>query len=299
MTNYEYNSTKPEKILTGYGTVRGAELKRIYQHILESIPRSEINTKFARPRGQELETDHIDNCIRFLRTLDMVVEENDVVAPLNQRLFEDFEVSFEPRILYHIKQQTEKQSHLAAIHEIAIREISSGEDHYGARRVSVDELEVAVERNTDYDLQWREEKILMWANLLSPLGAISFSSSHDEILLSPSRVLIHELLYHHQENRSNPESLASALTWVDQNFLPVFSRVSGQPRVHSGIASVFESMVEDDVLSLRGMSDRTETVNLPMIIDQTETPADYSLQSAPKRPSYWYPLERSERRLST
>lgn len=295
MPDYEYNTSKPEKILTGYGTVRGAELKLIYSAIDPETPVSQIENRFGRPSSSGPETDHIDNCLRFLRTIDMIEQiEEKLLDPMNQSIFPELNPSFEPKLLYHTRQQTGKQSHLAAIHEVAIQEISSETGHYGSRRVTVDELEIEVERATDYDLEWREEKILMWANLFAPLGAISYSSEYDEILLSPSRAMLHELLSHHQRHRTSGDSILSALKWINQDFFPVFSRTGGQPAVHAGIADVLESLVEDGALTLTGMSDRSEVVDLPRSIDDSQKPADYAIETTPDRPSYWYPLERSE-----
>lgn len=296
MPEYQQNTGKPERLLTGYGSVRSAELKAIYEDIDEMTPRSQIEGRYGRPKGGSYETDHIDNCIRFLRTLDMVEQTGeDVLNPINQNLFSDFDLSFETRLLYHIRKQDGGQYHLAAIHDVAVEELG-GEDHYGIRHVSVEDLVTEVRRNTDYDLKWREEKIKMWANLLAPIGAVSYGSG--DILITPSRALLHELLSHHQQYRNNGESLLAALEWIHEEFFPVFSRTGGDPAVHVGVADVFESMVEDDVLTLTGMSDRTETVDLPTSIDNTRTPADYSIAEAPERPSYWYPLERNERRVN-
>lgn len=297
MPDYERNTSKPEKLLTGYGTVRGAELKSIYTDIEPMTPLSQIEKRFGRPHSSGLETDHIDNCLRFLRALDMMEQTGqDVLNPMNEDLFPEFETTFELRLLYHIGQQRGKQSHLAAIHEVAIQELLADVGHYGVRRVSVDDLVIEVDRKTEYDLEWREEKILMWANLLAPLGGISFSSDNDEILLSPSRVMLHELLSYHHRHRANGDSILAALEWINRDFFPVFSRTGGRPAVHVGIADVLENLVADSVLSLTGMSDRSEVVDLPMSIDNNQTPADYTIESAPDRPSYWYPLERSERR---
>lgn len=297
MSEYEYNTSKPDKLLTGYGTVRGAELKAIHTDIDANTPLAQIEERYGRPTNEGIETDHIDNCLRFLRSIDMIEQSGeDVLNPMNDDLFSDFEVSFEPRLLFHTRKQSDRQSHLAAIHEVAISELSSEDGYHGVRRVAVDDLVIAVERETDYDLEWREEKIKMWANLLAPLGAISYSSNHDEILLSPSRGILHELLSHHQRHRENSDSILSALGWIDEEFFPVFSRTGGQPAVHVGVADVLESLVEDGVLALTGMSDRREVVDLPTSIDNSRTPADYSIDDMPDQPSYWYPLDSSERR---
>lgn len=295
MPEYDSNQSKPEKILTGYGTVRGAELKELYDNIATDTPLLDIQSRFGRPRGSDIETDHIDNCIRFLRTLDMIEENQDGhLNRINQDIFPDFNLSFEPRLLHHIQQQDGNQSHLAAIHDVAIDSTSSNRDEVS--RISVEELKINVERETDYNLEWKEEKILMWANLLSPVGAISYSSKQDEILLNPCRGLLCELLSHHYINRTNGDSLLAALEWIDNEFFPVFSKRAGQPVLHTGITDVFENLVEDGVLTITGMSDRTEVVNLPRQIDDTKTPADYSIEDPRDQPAYWYPLDRSERR---
>lgn len=299
MPEYKSNPDKPEKILTGYGTVRSPELKIIYQDIEKETALSKIKQRYGRPRGGQYETEHIEECLRFLRTLDMIEEVGEnTLNRINRALFTDFDLSFEARLLYHICQQTGRQFHLAEIHDVAVRELSSDGDHYGVRRVSVDDLVTAMRRNTDYDLRWRSEKIEMWANLLAPAGAVSYASKQDEIIAGPSRALLHELLSLHQQHREDGDNLVAALEWIEESFFPVFSRRGGNPAVHVGVADVFESMAREEVLTLRGMSDRVDAVDLPKRIDNTMTPSDYEIETAPDRPSYWYPLERNERRLS-
>lgn len=298
MPNYMENPSKPKKILTGYGSVRSAELKVIYNSIVEMTPVEEIEHWFGRPQEGAFETDHVEDCLRFLRTLDMIERTGqDVLNPINDSLFDAPNLPFEARLLYHIRRQEDKQYHLAAVHDVAIKEIAKRQSRHGIRRVGVDELVTEMKRATDYDLTWREEKIEMWANLLSPIGALSFTSEFDEILLSPNRALLHGLLSLHQTHRDKGESLLTALEWIDNEFFPVFGRVDGDPAVHVGVADILVNMVGDGVLTLQGMSDRTEVVELPMTIDDTRTPAEYDIDSAPDRPAYWYPLERNERRL--
>lgn len=298
MSEYQENTSKPEKILTGYGTVRSAELKAIYSDIDMMTPLTQVENRFGRPTPSGRETDHIENCLRFLRTLDMIEQTaQDVLNPINTDLFATEQFPFELRLLYHIREQSGSQLHLADIQEKAIRSPYPDTGRYGIRRISVDDLRVAVERETDYDLEWRNEKIQMWANLLDPIGAISYSSSEDEILLAPSRKLVHYGLAYHQEHREASRSILSALEWINREFFTVFSRPGDTPSVHVGVADVLESLVADDALELVGMSDRSEEVDLPRQIDDTETPADYQVSTPPDRPAYWHPLERSERRL--
>ena len=301
MPEYEPNESKPEKILTGYGTVRGAELKVIYQDIGESTLLTDIERRYGRPREGGYQTDHIHECLRFLQTLDMIkLTDEETLKLINTPLFTEFDLPFELRLLYHIRQQTGEQYHLAAIHDTAIMELVGDEGHYGNRRVTVGELVTEVKRHTDYDLTWREEKITMWANLLALVGVLSYSAEEDEIVLAPHRAPLHDLLTlhneHRQEHRQDGDGLLAALEWIHESFFPVFTR-RGDPTVHVGVADVMENMVTDGAISLKGMSDRTEVVNLPMVIDDTQTPADFDVGPAPKRPSYWYPLEMRETRL--
>ncbi len=288
----------PDKILTGYGTVRSAELKAIDEFLVEEIPLSGIVKRFGKPSGQApsgFESKHIKNCIKFLHSLDLIERSaQDVIKPINRDVYHD--ISFEPRLLHHISSQSGDEYQLAEIHELLMKDTST-ENPHGHRRVTEEDLITLLKEESQFDIQWRAEKTSMWANLLGPIGAISYATDHDEIVTAPTRALLYELLSYHQEHRDDPEGILHALEWIHEEFFPVFYDLSGSPRLHIGVADTLANMVADNALSLIGMTDVTQTVRLPYRIDNTEQPARYKIDAAPDRPAYWYPLERSERRI--
>ncbi len=288
----------PDKILTGYGTVRSAELKAIDEFLVEDIPLSGVVKRFGRPSAESpdgFESKHIKNCIKFLHSLDLIERSaQDVVKPINRDLYPD--ISFEARLLHHIRCQEGDEFQLAEIHDLLMEQTSTEKPH-GYRRISEEDLVTLLKEESRFDIQWRSEKTSMWANLLTPIGAISYTTDHNEIVTSPTRPLLYELLSYHQTNRDDPEGILNALEWIHEEFIPVFYDLSGAPRLHLGVADTLENMVDDEVLSLVGMTDVTQTVRLPYRIDDTEEPARYKIGNVPDRPAYWYPLERSERRV--
>lgn len=299
MAEYKEADDKDEALLTGYGTVRGAELKSIYTDISENTPVSEIEKRHGKPNPEtgSHETDHISNCMKFLRALDMIeISVQDVVNCINTDIYP--ELSFEARLLYHIRRQTDRQYHLAEVHEV-LMSIDEEDERSGLRAVPEEELLKMVDRKTEYDFKWRPEKIKMWANLLDPIGAVSYDG--DEILTSPSRALLYELLSEYKKENKDEElsgdDLRGALEWIDEEFFPVFSSRTGTPHVHIGVADVLSSMVKDDVIEIVSMTDRTDTIELPYSIDNTEEPAEFRINAKPDEAAYYYPLDRTTRRL--
>lgn len=288
----------PDKILTGYGTVRSAELKAIDEFLVEDTSLSGIIKRFGRPSPESadgFESKHIEDCVKFMHSLDLIERSaQDVVKPLNRDEYP--EISFEARLLHHIRSQHGDEYQLAEVHDL-LMEYTSTDKQHGYRRVAEEDLVTLLKEESRYDIQWRSEKTSMWANLLGPVGAISYSTEHDEIVTSPTRALLHELLSYHQTNREDPEGILPALEWIHEEFVPVFHDLSGSPRLHIGVADTLDNMVDDGVLDFVGMTDVTQTVRLPYRIDDTEEPARFKIDDAPDRPSYWYPLERSERKV--
>ena len=300
MTEYETASGKPGAILTGYGTVRGAELRAIYEYIDEATPRSGVDKRFGRPKSDgSLRTDHVDDCIRFLQTLDMVeVTAQDVLRPLNSDIHPEF--PFELRLLHHIRRQEGEQYHLAHIYDVLVdmnlRRVGLNDPNPGLG--DQDGLLYAVRNNTDYELTWREEKMRMWANLHAPLGAVSYSSDEDEIVASPSRGLLFDALSYYQAHGDDPNGIVAALRWIDENLLPCLADRPGTPKVHVGFADVLSNLEDDEAVTLRGMSDTEESVKMPRADQDTlETLSTFEVHTKPNRPAYWYPLERDERRV--
>ncbi len=298
MTELQRATGTPDKILTGYGTVRSAELKAINEFLVEETPLSGIVKRFGKPSEQltdGFESEHIKNCIKFLHSLDLIERSaQDVVKPFNRDVYPD--ISFEARLLHHIRSQKGDEYQLAEIHELLVKNTST-ENPHGFRRVVEEDLVTLLKEESGFKIQWRTEKTSMWANLLDPIGAISYSTDHNEIVTAPTRPLLYELLNYHQTQRDDPEGILHALEWIHEEFFPVFYDLSGSPRLHIGVADTLTNMVEDGTLNLIGMTDVTQTVRLPYRIDNTEEPARYKIGTAPDRPAYWYPLERSERRV--
>ncbi len=298
MSELQRATGTPDKILTGYGTVRSAELTAIDEFLVEETPLSGIVKRFGKPSVQAtggFESKHVKNCIKFLHSLDLIERSaQDVIKPINREVYP--EISFEARLLYHIRSQEGDEYQLAEIHELLIKNTSTKNPH-GFRRIAEEELVMILKERSGFEIQWRAEKTSMWANLLDPVGAISYSTDHSEIVTAPTRPLIHELLSYHQTYRDDPEGILHALEWIHEEFFPVFYDLSGSPRLHIGVADTLTNMVKDGVLTLIGMTDVTQTVRLPYRIDDTEQPTRYKIDTAPDRPAYWYPLERSERRV--
>lgn len=300
MTEYEFNDDKPEKLLTGYSTVRGAELEEIYEvlSVQGEVPVSALETRFARPDASSTSrnTAHVDRCLKFFQAVDMIeVSAQDVVSPMNSDVYPAIE-AFELRLLHHIRQQDGEQYHLSYIFDVA-----TGLDR---RRIPEEELleEVIDDDARSFGLDWREEKLRMWANLADHLGTISYLNRGDtnRVLIAPTHGLLVDLLSWYQENGDDPDRFARALEWIDDEFLPVFSdRAGAVPTVSIGVADVLNDMESEGVLSLRGMSDTENVVELPVSDREgRRSILNYSVKEVPDRPSYWYPLDRSERRVN-
>lgn len=299
MPEYDYNDDKPEKLLTGYSTVRGAELKEIYRVLAGQgdVPRSAIEERFARPSAtsHDRETTHVDNCLKFLQAVDMVeVSAQDVVSPMNRGVYSDIE-AFEPRLLHHIRQQQGEQYHLSYIFDVAIAQ--------DRRRIPEEELleEVIGDDSRSFALDWRAEKIRMWANLVDHLGAISYLNRGEpnEVLIAPTYSLLTDLLSWYQQNGEDPNRFVRALEWIDEEFFPLFSsRRGATPTVSIGVADVLNDLESDGVLSLRAMSDTEDVVELPRSNrEENLNVATFEVDEVPDRPSYWYPLARNQRRV--
>jgi hypothetical protein len=297
MTEYEYNDDKPEKLLTGYNTIRGAELKEIY-NVLETqgeLPFSALKDRFARPKtgSTERNTVHVDRCLKFLRAVDMVeVSAQNVVSHVNRDVYSDIN-AFEPRLLHHLRQQEGEQYHLSYVFDVAVK--------MDRRRIPESELleEVIGSEERSFGLSWNEDNVRMWANMADTIGAVSYLNRGDtnRVLISPAPVLLADLLSWYQANGTDSTRFARALEWIDEGFLPVFKRTAGGV-VSAGVADVLNNMEQDGVLSLRSMSDTEDTVRVPRSgREGGRNVATYSVHDVPDRPRYWYPLDRNERRI--
>lgn len=291
--DYEFNNKKPEALLTGYNTVRGAELKAIY-NILDTqgdVPVSAFEERFGRPNTEnnDINTSHVDNCLKFLQSVDMIeVSAQDVVSKFNKDVYP--KLSFEPRVLYHIRRQTDRQYHLSYIFDVMTKQNS--------RRMTLELLleEVNEDDSESFGLQWNTTNLGMWANLSDTLGVISYvnETEENEIITSPTRGLMYELLGWYNQYGDDSERLARALEWIDDEFFAVFYSRPGTPEVAIGVAEVLRNLEEEGALETRSMSDTEDVVNVARRKRGMEAVATFSVNDKPNRASYQYPLDRNK-----
>lgn len=295
MSEFTQNDSKPEKLLTGYNTVRGAELKEMCD-LLESqgdVTVSAFTNRFGKPEvSGPVNDSHVDQCVRFLRTIDVVkISPQNVVSQLNREVYPHLPA--EPRLLHHIRSQRGEQYHLAYIADVAFDQ--------GSRRLTVEDLFEAVRDDVDrsFGLTWRTENIKMWANLFDHLGGITYANQGGEnwIVVSPARRLLYDLLSWYAENGSESNQFVSAMEWIDEEFLPVFSERAGTPRVAMGVADVLNDMEEDGVVTLNVMSDTQNVAAVPRSEKGSRQVVTFDVRPVEERPSYRYPLRRNEREV--
>ncbi|WP_226013620.1 hypothetical protein [Halomicrobium salinisoli] len=266
-TTYTTATTKPDKLLTGFISVRAPELKHIYDAIQGATSVDELTEKFGRPAADGRERDHIEEVVRFLNAVDLVESPSgdirSTVEYINDRQFT--ELPFEARLLYHCNQQDGRQRHFADVYRALLTE--------GARTVSADrdDLRTVLKRETDYDFSWTDEKIDMWVTLCEQLGLIT--ETEDELILSPCRALVHDALVlaptssneepGYDEIQVDNGEFRRALDWINDNLFAVYQERAGTPRVHPAVADVLRNMEDDGVISLSSPGDSQNAVKMP------------------------------------
>jgi hypothetical protein len=287
--SYTHNDDKPEALLVNYGTVRGAELKEIYR-VLEKqgdVPESALAKRFARPESNtsDRDTDHLDECLKFLSALDMLTSSAQKVVQLrNETVYPG--LSFEGRLLHHIRQQSGKQYHLAYLFDVL-----AAQDR---RRIGREPFltEVKQDEGRKFGLQWNTTKLNMWGNLADTLGALSYVDN-SEIVTSPTRALLYDLLSWYSDNGDDPEQFLGAMDWIHEEILPVYASQPGTPRVAVGVADVLRNMEAEGVLSFRSMSDTQRVVKLPKRTgSETEPVASFTIDDEAGAVPYTFPLDR-------
>lgn len=277
MADYQYASNKPDRTLINYNTVRAAELKAIHASLVSDRPVQNIISDFAHEKDE-----NVRDCIDFLHALDFLERNDDrVVSPLNRDVFPD--LSFEARLLHHLRQQQPPYDHLTRIQNVALETTEHS--------LTLDTLLPQVRGDLDeYGFKWNETKLRMWRALTTQLGLVSQTESRG-VILSPCRRLLYDLLDLHQQ-QEDTNDLFNALEWIETNFFDVFETTTGSPRVHPAISDLLQNMESEDVLEFRGMSDAKNEVTLPESVHhQTSRSANvYDLESMPNTPAYQYPL---------
>lgn len=300
-TSYTPANHKPDKLLTGFISVRAPELKHIYASLQASTSTSEVNNKFGRPNDSGLQTDHIEDTLRFLNAVDLVESPTgdirDTIERINERRFEG--LPFEARLLYHCNQQDGRQRHFADVHSAFLNEDGRTVD------AGRDNLRTILKRETDYEFSWTDEKIDMWVTLCEQIGVIS--ETDDGIVLSPCRALMYDALAlaptspdeEPEYTEASVEDIEArpALDWIDENLFTVYTARSGTRRVHPGVADVLRNLSDDEVLSLSAPGDAQNEVKLPpedLNDDNRGNRRDVthvSLQLPPAEIAYQYPLD--------
>lgn len=303
-TTYTPANTKPDKLLTGFIPVRAPELKHIYASLegQGTTSTSEVTNKFGRPTSSGgLETDHVEDSLRFLNVIDLVESPTgdikDTVEIINDRYFEG--LAFEARLLYHCNQQGGRQAHFASVHRTLLKE--------GGRTVNAgrDNLRTLLKRETDYNFSWTDEKIDMWVTLCEQLGLVS--ETDDGLVLSPCRALMHDALMlapttsgenpNYDVNLVENGEFQSALNWINDNLFTVYETRTRTPRVHPAITDVLRNMEEDKVLSLSAPGDAQNEVKIPPpnlnedVRGKRQSVTHVSIQSRPSETAYQYPLD--------
>ncbi|MDL0118315.1 hypothetical protein PNQ29_08480 [Halobacterium salinarum] len=286
MADYRYAVNKPDRALINHNTVRAAELKSIYESLVSDRTVQNIVSDFA----GEKET-NVRDCIDFLHAVDLLERDGDdrVVSPINRDIFPT--LSFEARLLYHLRQQTHPQDHLTQVQNVALETAE--------RSLTIDVLLPQVKGNLDqYDFSWNETKLRMWRDLSAQLGFVSKTETRG-VILSPCRRLLYDLLDLY-ERREDTTDLYSALSWIEANFFDVFETTTGSPRVHPAISDVLQNMESEDILEFRGMSDAKDEVTLPESVhtQRSRSVNVYDLNELPDSPAYQYPLAQFEQVIS-
>jgi hypothetical protein len=299
-TTYTPANHKPDKLLTGFISVRAPELKHIYASLQGTTSASEVTSKFGRPSSSGLKTNHVEDSLHFLNAVDLVESPTgdvlDTVERINDRHFEG--LPFEARLLYHCNQQDGRQSHFADIYRALLSE--------GSRTVDAgrDNLRTILKRETDYDFSWTDEKIDMWVTLGEQLGLVT--ETEDGLVLSPCRALMYDALSlaptssnddpNYDGTTVSDGEAQRMLNWVNDNLFTVYVARGGSPRVHPAIADVLRNMTEDGVVNLSAPGDSRNEVKLPPEDLNDDTRGNrqdvtyVSIDSEPDETAYQYPL---------
>ena len=280
--NYRYADGKPDAQLVNYNTVRPPELKLVYESIDES-PGS-LPVKSLRKQFTLDDDDHLEQCLSFMHALDFLERPEDrVVEPINEDVFPD--LSFEAKLLHHLHQQERPQDHLAGAQAVAFDE--------EPKTLERDHLVTYLNRELGY-INWNRTKVNMWYRLYEGIGVLDYIDSR-ELVLSPSRALLYELLEMFRESEDSND-FGEAVTWIEQYFMAVLSNRPGTAQLHQGVTDTLQNLIDDGIVEVRGMADAQNEVKLPPTHSRTETPAikEFSLAELPSADSakYRYPLER-------
>lgn len=287
--NYDPSSGKPEADLVNYTTVRVPELRLLYQKLANSGGYANVSTltEAMVPPPQE-DNDgkndaHLDECLRYLRAVDLVDRQDDRVVELANRDIYP-ELSFEPRLLLHLNQQPHPQDHVVEAQRVAFAKAS--------KTLRRDQLEVELNSEVDH-INWNQTKLNGWYRLLQGIGVLSYIDSR-ELVLAPRPALLYELLEKFRDTE-NSTDFGEAVAWIEERFMSVLTTRPGTPRLHQGVTDTLQTLLDEDYVNVRGMSDATSEVVLPSTHSRNEEPAvtTFELHGWPDDPpaSKRYPID--------
>ena len=276
---YETNDNKPQKDLVNYSTVRVPELRLIYRN-LEAAGGGPMNVSTLKDTMVPIDDDgskddaHLGECLKFLRAIDLLERPEDrVVSLLNEDIYSD--LSFELRLLYHLNQQEHPQDHIVEAQRVAFE--------FAPRTVERERLVTELNNEVGY-INWNKTKINGWYRLLEGIGVLSYIDSR-ELVLSPRPALLYELLETFRD-KENSTDFGAAVSWIEDEFLSVLTTRPGTPRLHQGVTDTLQTLIDEDYVDVRGMSDATNEIVLPSTHSRNEEPAvtEFELHGWPKEP---------------
>ncbi|WP_267644026.1 hypothetical protein [Haloarchaeobius amylolyticus] len=278
---YTHASSKSEKDLISYQSVRGAETKAIYETIREGTSLSSIEKKFVKPT-ETSNSKSVKDTIQFLHATDFLERPSErTVEPLDGQPFGD--LPFELQLFHHLSQQEAPQDHF-----IEVAEVIANQDQITYDK---DDLLEDLKRELgSYPFDWNIEKVQMWYNMMAPMGLVSVRDNQ-ELLTSPSPAVVYDLLDAYR-SRENDHRLRSAFDWVEKNFFSCYASRGGIPRVHRGLSDTLGTLVSDGVLDLEAPSDATYEVKVSSA--NADKVSSFTLHERPQRPAYRYPLDAHE-----
>jgi hypothetical protein len=278
---YTHASSKSEKDLVSYQSVRGAETKAIYQTIREVTPIAGIKKHFVKP-GEDSKDKNVEDTLQFLQATDFIERPSErTVQPLDGQPFED--LPFELRLFHHLSQQDPPQDHF-----IEVMEVIADQNKIIYDKENL--LEDIKRELGSYPFDWNVEKVQMWYNMMAPMGLVSVRDNQ-ELLTSPSPTVVYDLLDTY-ESRENDQRLRLALDWIEDNFFSCYESRGGIPSVHRGLSDTIGTLVADDVLDLSAPSDATHEVEVSST--SADRVSSFTLHEKPQRPAYRYPLDAHE-----
>jgi hypothetical protein len=230
------------------------------------------------------DTGHLEECLQFLHALDFIERPEDrVVTPINRDVFPS--LSFEAKLLHHLTRQDRPQDHLAEAQRVAFTE--------APRTLEREQLVTHLKRELEY-INWNTTKVNMWYRLYQGIGVIDHVDGRG-LVLSPVRALLYELLQAFVDLQGSTD-FGEAVGWIERHFMTVLSNRPGTLRLHQGVTDTVQTLIDDDVIEVRGMADAHNEVVLPATHSRREEPAikTFTLHELPsgERASYRYPIER-------